>query len=34
VTPTGFHVREVGPVELKGIARPVRIFEAVRDDAG
>jgi class 3 adenylate cyclase len=34
VTPTGFHVREVGPFELKGIARPVWIFEAVRDDAG
>jgi class 3 adenylate cyclase len=27
-------VREVGPFELKGIARPVWIFEAVRDDAG
>jgi adenylate cyclase len=33
VTPTGFHVREVGPFRLKGIARPVLIFEAVRDDA-
>jgi adenylate cyclase len=26
----GFRLREVGPFELKGIARPVTLFEAVR----
>jgi len=31
VEPQGYRVREVGPFELKGIARPVTLFEAVRD---
>jgi adenylate cyclase len=30
----GFRLLEVGAFELKGIARPVRIFEAVRDGRG
>lgn len=30
VVEEGFHLLEVGDVELKGIARPVRIFEAKR----
>jgi adenylate cyclase len=34
VTPDGFRLVEVGPFELKGIARPVTIYEAVRDDRG
>jgi adenylate cyclase len=29
--PEGFALREVGPVELKGIAEPMRLFEAVRE---
>jgi adenylate cyclase len=31
VEPQGFRVHEVGRFELKGIARPVTLFEAVRD---
>lgn len=31
VEPDGFEVREVGRFELKGIAQPVTIYEAVRD---
>lgn len=34
VTPDGFRLVEVGPFELKGIARPVTIYEAIRDDPG
>jgi adenylate cyclase len=34
VTPEGFRVVEVGEFALKGIGRPVMIYEAVRDDAG
>src|SRR3954451_6208456 len=34
VEPRGYRVREVGPFELKGIARPVTLFEAVRDGSG
>jgi adenylate cyclase len=30
VTQDGFHLVEVGPVELKGISRPVRLSEVVR----
>ena len=30
VCPEGVQLREIGPVELKGIAQPVRVFEAVR----
>jgi adenylate cyclase len=33
VEPKGFHVVEVGEFELKGIARPVKLFEAVPDHA-
>jgi adenylate cyclase len=31
VEPEGFQVREVGQFDLKGIARPVTVYEAVRD---
>jgi len=31
VPPDGFSLREVGAFELKGIAQPVTLFEAVRD---
>jgi adenylate cyclase len=31
VSPKGFRVVEVGEFELKGIAQPVRLYEAVRD---
>jgi class 3 adenylate cyclase len=34
VEPVGFWVHEVGEFELKGIARPVTLYEAVRDRAG
>lgn len=34
VTPRGFRVLEVSEFELKGIAQPVTIYEAVRDDVG
>jgi class 3 adenylate cyclase len=34
VEPVGFRVHEVGEFELKGIARPVTLYEAVRDRAG
>jgi class 3 adenylate cyclase len=30
VSPTGFRLLEVGEVELKGFARPVKLYEAVR----
>ena len=33
VAEDGFRLRDVGEFELKGIAKPVRIFEAVRDDS-
>lgn len=33
LTPEGFRLIDRGPVGLKGIARPVRIYEAVRVDA-
>jgi adenylate cyclase len=33
VTPVGFRFVDAGEFPLKGIAEPVRIFEAVRDDA-
>jgi adenylate cyclase len=31
VEPEGFQVREVGPFQLKGIAQPVMLYEALRD---
>jgi adenylate cyclase len=34
VKPQGFQVREVGRFELKGIAEPVTLYEAVRDRFG
>lgn len=34
VTTDGFRLVEVGPFELKGISRPVTIYEAVRDGPG
>jgi adenylate cyclase len=33
VEPRGFRVIEVGPAELKGIAEPVMLYQAVRDGA-
>jgi adenylate cyclase len=33
VPPQGFRVVDVGQFELKGIARPVRIYEAIKDQA-
>jgi len=33
VEPRGFRVHEVGPFDLKGIARPVTLYEAVRSGA-
>jgi class 3 adenylate cyclase len=33
VPPQGFRVVDVGQFELKGIARPVRIYEAIKDEA-
>ena len=33
VEPRGFRIVEVGPVELKGIARPVTLYQAVRHGA-
>jgi class 3 adenylate cyclase len=30
--PAGVRFEEVGPVTLKGVARPVTIFRAVRDE--
>jgi adenylate cyclase len=33
VVEDGFRLLDVGEFELKGIARPVRIFQAVRGDA-
>jgi adenylate cyclase len=32
VPPDGFRLREVGTFELKGIAEPMTLYEAVRDD--
>ena len=34
VEPRGFQLREVGRFDLKGIAEPVTLYEAVRDGAG
>ena len=34
VQPRGFQLREVGRFDLKGIAEPVTLYEAVRDGAG
>jgi adenylate cyclase len=34
VEPRGFELREVGRFDLKGIAEPVTLYEAVRDGAG
>jgi adenylate cyclase len=34
VTPDGFRLVEVGSFDLKGISRPVMIYEAVRENAG
>jgi adenylate cyclase len=34
LSPNGFRLAEVGRFELKGISRPVTIFEAVRSDRG
>jgi adenylate cyclase len=31
ITPSGFHLLEVSVFELKGIARPVMLYEAIRD---
>ena len=31
VEPQGFQLREVGPFDLKGVAQPVTLYEAVRD---
>jgi adenylate cyclase len=33
VEPDGFHLREVGPFELKGVAQPVTLYEAIRGGA-
>jgi adenylate cyclase len=33
VTPQGFRVVEVGDFDLKGIARPVKLFQALKDEA-
>ena len=33
VQPQGFRLREVGPFELKGVARPVTLYEAIRDSS-
>ena len=33
-TPDGFHLVEVGPFELKGIAEPVMIYQALPEPAG
>ena len=30
ITPSGFRVQEVGAFDLKGIARPVTLYEALR----
>jgi adenylate cyclase len=32
VEPAGFRLVEVGPVELKGVRKPVTIYQAVRHD--
>jgi adenylate cyclase len=34
VTPAGFRLIERGPLELKGIAQPVMVYQAVRGDTG
>jgi adenylate cyclase len=34
LTPNGFRLVEVGRFELKGIARPVTVFEALKREAG
>ena len=34
VEPAGFRVQRVGDFDLKGIARPVTLYEAVRDGSG
>jgi adenylate cyclase len=31
VEPHGFQLREVGPFELKGVAQPLTLYEAIRD---
>ena len=33
VTPSGFQLVEVGAFELKGIAKPLILYEAKRDDS-
>jgi adenylate cyclase len=33
ITPTGFRVVEAGAFELKGIEKPVTLYEAIRDDS-
>jgi adenylate cyclase len=32
IEPTGFHVVEAGAFELKGIEKPITLYEAIRDD--
>ena len=32
ITPSGFRLVEVGAFELKGIAKPLTLYEAIRDD--
>jgi adenylate cyclase len=31
ITPSGFRLAEVGAFELKGIAKPLMLYEAIRD---
>ncbi|HET9248414.1 MAG TPA: adenylate/guanylate cyclase domain-containing protein [Actinomycetota bacterium] len=33
LSPSGFHLVEVGPRELKGVSKPVTVYEALRDGA-
>jgi class 3 adenylate cyclase len=34
IDPQGFRVQEVGQFDLKGIAQPVTLYEALRDGPG
>ncbi|HET9249840.1 MAG TPA: adenylate/guanylate cyclase domain-containing protein, partial [Actinomycetota bacterium] len=33
LSPDGFHLVEVGAFELKGVSKPVTVYEAMRDGA-
>jgi hypothetical protein len=33
IEPTGFRVVEAGAFELKGIEKPLTLYEAIRDDS-